>query len=82
MIPRALLKVLMVVWVRGLLLNLIVLFWSKPGQSVLYKFPAFYKAYHSVFFYHIGISIQTCRLLMDELSTYDMFAISKKEPLC
>ena len=33
---------------------------------------------HSVVFYHIALSIQTCHMLMAEPSTYDMFALLKK----
>ena len=33
---------------------------------------------HSVIFYHIALSMQTCHMLMAEPSTYDMFAFLKK----
>ena len=33
---------------------------------------------HSVIFYHIALSIQTCHMLMAEPSTYDMFVLLKK----
>jgi hypothetical protein len=33
---------------------------------------------HSVIFYRIALSKQTCHMLMDEPSTYDMLAILKK----
>ena len=33
---------------------------------------------HSVLFYHIALSKQTCCMLMAEESTYDMFAFKKK----
>ena len=36
------------------------------------------KPMHSVIFYHIALSKQTCHMLMVEPSTYDMFAFLKK----
>jgi hypothetical protein len=36
------------------------------------------KSLHSVIFYHIALSIQTCHMLMAEPSAYDMFALLKK----
>ena len=36
------------------------------------------KHIHSVIFYNIALSIQTCHMLMAEPSTYDMFALLKK----
>ena len=46
-------------------------------QSVLID-----NAVHSVIFYQIALSIQTCHMLMAEPSTYDMFTLFEKERLC